>query len=140
MGRRRGPAGRLGHASCAGPGPPRSPPAPGTTPRPPGPYGVGWTAFPAFPAISGGPRQEHGLAALDDKVYVVGGIHPAPDGAFVTTGRIEVYDTRTGTWTTAAPLPAGTERGSAAVAVSGTIHLPGGGTAGGATWRAPMEH
>ncbi|XXY53281.1 hypothetical protein WME91_19310 [Sorangium sp. So ce269] len=63
---------------------------------------AGWRDL---PAIAGGPRQEHGVVALDGKVYVIAGA----GGDGLNTGRVEVYD-------------------PGAVAVDGAIYVPGGGT------------
>lgn len=63
-------------------------------------YGKGWRPL---ATIAGGPRQEHGLAAVGSKVYVIGGITPDGTGAVSTTRHVEVYDTERGTWASAAP-------------------------------------
>ncbi|MEV0500678.1 kelch repeat-containing protein [Streptomyces spectabilis] len=107
-------------------------PGPGT-PAPPLPaeYGRGWQ--PLKP-IGSGPRQEHAVAALGTRLYVVGGIHPLPDGTFETTGHVEVYDTRTRRWTRAAPLPVPMNHPNLA-AVDGRLYVLGG-LAGGASWQA----
>src|SRR5688500_9873516 len=52
-------------------------------------YGGGWKQL---ASIAGGPRQEHGVAALDGDVYVVGGIRPDGSGSMTTVPDVEVYD------------------------------------------------
>ncbi|QKV96048.1 kelch repeat-containing protein [Streptomyces sp. NA02950] len=94
-------------------------------------YGKGWR--PLAP-IASGPRQEHSVAAVGDKVYVIGGIVPDSSGGFTTTGRMEVYDTRRGTWSDAAPLPVAMNHPNVA-AVGGRIYVLGG-LSGGASWQA----
>lgn len=51
--------------------------------------------------LSLGPRQEMGVAALDGKVYVVGGI----DGSRQAVATVEAYDPSTDRWTQRASLP-----------------------------------
>ncbi|MEU6369524.1 kelch repeat-containing protein [Streptomyces sp. NPDC046931] len=94
-------------------------------------YGTGWR--PLAP-IAGGPRQEHGVAAVGAKVYVIGGIITDPAVGFVTTGRVEVYDTRRDTWSDAAPLPVAMNHANVA-AVGGRIYVLGG-LSGGASWQS----
>lgn len=72
------------------------------------------------------PRPLHhvNVAALGGRIYVLGGL--ATD-AFTAVGDSFVYDPATDAWTPVAGLPAGTERGAAAVAVlDGLIYLAGG--------------
>ncbi|WP_437805864.1 Kelch repeat-containing protein [Sorangium sp. So ce1078] len=71
--------------------------------------------------IAGGPRQEHGVVALDDRVYVIAGA----GGDQLNTGRVEVYDPGAGTWSEAAPLPVALNHPNVA-AVGGKIYLLGG--------------
>ncbi|MFI5687664.1 Kelch repeat-containing protein [Streptomyces sp. NPDC051636] len=92
-------------------------------------YGKGWR--PLAP-IANGPRQEHSVAAVGDKVYVVGGV--LAESGFPTTSRMEVYDTRRGTWSDAAPLPVAMNHPNVA-AVDGMIYVLGG-LSGGAEWQA----
>ena len=103
---------------------------PATT-APTGPYGKGWRDL---APIAGGPRQEHAVAALGDDVYVLGGIVPDGVGGYVTTGRVEVYDTRRRTWTDAAPIPVAMNHPNVA-AVDGKIYVIGA-LEGGASWEA----
>ncbi|PJE95843.1 hypothetical protein CUT44_21590 [Streptomyces carminius] len=100
-------------------------------PAPAPPRGRGWRTL---APIGSGPRQEHGVAAVGDKVYVIGGIVPDPAGGFATTGRVDVYDTRRGTWSQAAPLPVAMNHPNAAV-VDGRLHVLGG-LSGGVSWQA----
>jgi N-acetylneuraminic acid mutarotase len=51
--------------------------------------------------LGAGPRQETGVAALGDEVFVVGGFDQ--NGAFLP--RVEAYRWRTNSWRTTAPLP-----------------------------------
>jgi N-acetylneuraminic acid mutarotase len=78
--------------------------------------GLAWKSLPPLP---GGPRQETGVAALDRKVYVVGGFTTA---AIVAT--VEAYDPATNTWSPAAPLPKALHHANTA-AVSGKLYVVG---------------
>ncbi|NJQ03159.1 Kelch repeat-containing protein [Streptomyces zingiberis] len=107
------------------------PPAAGEGPLPADPhYGRGWHEL---PGIEGGPRQEHSVAALGEKIYVLGGIVPEAGGV-TTVDRVEVFDTRTRRWSEAAPLPVPMNHPNVA-AVDGRIYVLGGLT-GGASWEA----
>ncbi|KYF93781.1 hypothetical protein BE17_07180 [Sorangium cellulosum] len=79
---------------------------------------AGWRDL---PAIAGGPRQEHGVVALDGKVYVIAGA----GGDGLNTGRVEVYDPREDAWSEAAPLPVALNHPNVA-ALGGKIYLLGG--------------
>ncbi|MFI6906440.1 Kelch repeat-containing protein [Nonomuraea sp. NPDC050394] len=92
-------------------------------------YGQGWRRL---APIAGGPRQEHSVAALGEKVYVLGGVLDGP--GFPTTGRAEAYDTRRGIWSEVAPLPVPMNHPNA-VAAGGRIYVLGG-LSGGASWQA----
>lgn len=48
------------------------------------------------------PRILHGAAAIDGKLYLVGGVDPATSAAIDI---VDVYDTATDSWSTVAPLP-----------------------------------
>lgn len=52
-----------------------------------------------------GLRQEHAAAAIDRKIYVVGGIVPRENSSIVTVNTMEAYNLDSDTWTPAAPLP-----------------------------------
>lgn len=61
--------------------------------------------------------------AIGDRIYVIGGFKTTTN---VPTADVLVFDTRAGTWSTAAPLPA-PRGGHAAVVLGGKIHVIGGG-------------
>ncbi|MFB4289743.1 Kelch repeat-containing protein [Nonomuraea sp. ATR24] len=92
-------------------------------------HGQGWRTL---APIAGGPRQEHSVAVVGEKLYVIGGVLDEP--AFPTTARMEVYDTRRDTWSTAAPLPVAMNHPNA-VTVGGKIYVLGG-LSGGTSWQA----
>src|SRR5882757_4885887 len=79
-------------------------------------YGAGWKPL---SRIAGGPRQEHSVAAIGSRIYLLGGIEPNPGGGVVTTDRVEVYDSRANRWSEGAPLPVAMNHPNAAV-VGGT--------------------
>jgi N-acetylneuraminic acid mutarotase len=64
-----------------------------------------WTEL---PVLGNGPRQELSTVALDNEIYIFGGI-PLPDaaGAIPTLDSVEVYSLAAKTWrnTTALPIP-----------------------------------
>ena len=66
-------------------------------------------------------RQEVAVAALDGKVYVIGGIGTD----LLATDSVEVYDPETDQWTFVAPLPT-TVHHTAAVALGGKLYVMGG--------------
>ena len=70
-------------------------------------------------------RGSVGVAALDGKIYAIGGRHP--DGNVVATH--EVYDLATNSWKELAPLPKARDH-MAVVAADGKIHAIGGRTGG----------
>nr|XP_036576439.1 kelch repeat-containing protein [Colletotrichum truncatum]KAF6783177.1 kelch repeat-containing protein [Colletotrichum truncatum] len=70
-------------------------------------------------------------AVVNGKIYVFGGLAESSDQNGILTWRAIpdswVYDSTNGRWTSIAPFPIGTERGSAAVGVFGkTVFLAGG--------------
>lgn len=76
------------------------------------------------------PRPLHHLnvAALNGKLYVVGTLEGS---SFAARGDTLEYDPVTDQWTTKAPLPVGTERGSSAVgAIGDEIYVAGGNRGG----------
>lgn len=76
------------------------------------------------------------MVALGRDIFVIGGMIPdetVPLGASAT-GRVEVYDTRRGSWSTAAPVPVAMNHLNATV-VGGKIYVLGG-LSGGAAWHA----
>lgn len=60
----------------------------------------GWTDLPPLPTS----RQEVGVAALEDRVYVIGGILADRSA----TGLVERFDAAKNRWETVSPLPEGT--------------------------------
>jgi N-acetylneuraminic acid mutarotase len=52
-----------------------------------------------------GPRQEHSVAAINNTIYVVGGVTFDDANALVTTARVESFDTEQSRWSVPAPLP-----------------------------------
>ena len=85
---------------------------------PPGTPRSTWIALTPLP---GGPRQEVGVAALDRRVYVIGGFTDTGGGSAV----VEVYDTTANGWDRMANLPAQRNHVGAA-AVSGNVYVVGG--------------
>jgi N-acetylneuraminic acid mutarotase len=90
------------------------------------------TATPATPAtplsewitltpLPGGPRQEIGAAALDGRVYVLGGLTDTGTGS----AKVEVYDTGANQWQNAADLPAPRHH-VGAIALGGSVYSVGG--------------
>jgi N-acetylneuraminic acid mutarotase len=78
-----------------------------------------WTLGEKMPT----PRTELMADAIDNKIYVIGGIDY---GKGHQLDVVETYDTKTGTWnTTAKPLPQAIDH-SAAVAFKGKIYVVGG--------------
>ncbi|WNG18174.1 Kelch repeat-containing protein [Cystobacter fuscus] len=80
-----------------------------------------WTEAAPLPL----PMNHPNIAVVGEKIYVVGGM--VSDFPWTAVGNVFEFDPRTNLWTERAPMPASTERGSAAVGVSGTkIYLAGG--------------
>jgi N-acetylneuraminic acid mutarotase len=73
--------------------------------------------------IAGGPRQEHGVAGWDNKIYVVGGMKKGPNGT-LDDASVEVYNTGTNTWSSVIPLPVQVHHANVA-AVDGKIYVLG---------------
>src|SRR5262245_56022682 len=84
-----------------------------------------WDTIPSMPTA----RQEVGVAAIEGRVYVVGGL----DGAGVGRTTLEIFDTRTGQWETGPPLPVSLHHPNVA-AVGTKLYVAGGYT--GVVWRA----
>jgi N-acetylneuraminic acid mutarotase len=79
-----------------------------------------------LPPIAGGKRQEHAVAALDGKIYVVGGfITPPGTQVPLITDAVEAYDVATRAWETVAPLPLEIHH-VAAVPSGGKLYVIGG--------------
>ncbi|WP_113702650.1 Kelch repeat-containing protein [Nonomuraea lactucae] len=86
-----------------------------------------WTERAPMPTARGGIAT----AAVGTRIYTFGG-EGRHDGADPNTvfAEAEAYDTVHDRWRRLDPMPV-PRHGTAAVAVGGTIHIPGGGTAGG---------
>lgn len=52
-----------------------------------------------------GSRQEHAVAAVDDTIYIVGGVIHDDTYTLTTTARVESFDTAHSRWSVPAPLP-----------------------------------
>lgn len=76
-----------------------------------------WQALAPLPA----PRQEHGVAELGGKLYVVGGMN----GAGITLSSVLAYDIAADRWTEVAPLPQPIHHPGVA-AVAGKLYVLGG--------------
>jgi len=84
----------------------------------------GWTQRSSLPA----PLHHVNVAAVGDRLYVVGALS---GGGFGALGTTLSYDPTADAWTQLAGMPAGTERGASGVAVVGTrIYVAGGLRAG----------
>jgi N-acetylneuraminic acid mutarotase len=70
--------------------------------------------------VGGGPIQEIGVAALDGKLYVVGGF----DAGVQLTDAVQVYDPDGNSWSLAAPLPEPVHHSNVAV-VGGKLYVVG---------------
>ncbi|KAF9766057.1 hypothetical protein IL306_001571 [Fusarium sp. DS 682] len=67
------------------------------------------------------------VAVVGGRVYLLGGLAVAPDGAWRGVASSWVYDPKDNEWTSISSMPNGTARGSAAMGVHGTkIYLAGG--------------
>jgi len=86
-----------------------------------------WMVLAPLPA----PRQEVAVAALEGRVFVIGGF--GSSGEPVAT--VNVYDPAANQWETRAPLPAPTHHAAAAVA-AGRLYVIGGYTGGRVRWTA----
>ena len=83
-----------------------------------------WTHTPPMPT----PRYQVGLAAVDGKIYAIGGMSgPLPSGTVYQT--VEIYDPAASTWTTGAPMPTARSL-MATTEVNGRILVAGGHGAG----------
>jgi N-acetylneuraminic acid mutarotase len=74
-------------------------------------------------------------AAVGSTIYTFGGEGNPAEGSNGVFAQTEAYDTERNRWQRLAPMPV-PRHGTAAVAVGGTIYIPGGGDAAGA---APMD-
>lgn len=91
----------------------RLPPKPGESV----PDAPAWQSAAPMPT----PRSEVGAAAVDGKIYVIGGI----DSLARTLDTVEMFDARTNIWSIVAPLPKPLHH-VAAVAASGKVYALGG--------------
>lgn len=80
----------------------------------------------SFPSVGTGPVQEHGVAATDSDLYVIGGI-AADTTTPVPPSRqdVSVYNFKDSIWKSAAPIPLGMTHANVA-AVNGNIYVLGG--------------
>jgi N-acetylneuraminic acid mutarotase len=76
-----------------------------------------WSSIPSLPTA----RQEVGVAAVEGRVYVVGGL----DSTVAGRNTLEIFDTRTGQWQTGPPLPIAIHHPNVA-AVDNKIYVAGG--------------
>jgi N-acetylneuraminic acid mutarotase len=88
-----------------------------------------WTVLAPLPTA----RQEVAVAALDGRVYVIGGFGPGAE----PVATVEAYDPAANRWERRAPLPAPTHHAAAAV-VGGRLYVVGGYTGGRISW-APSQ-
>jgi N-acetylneuraminic acid mutarotase len=77
----------------------------------------GWTPL---PPLASGARQETGVAALEGKIYVIGGFN----GAGVIVNVVEAYDPIQRTWSAVAPFPRPVHHANTA-AVGGKLYVVG---------------
>ena len=82
-----------------------------------------WSSAASMPL----PMNHANAAVVNGKIYLLGGLAVAPDGAWRAVADSWVYDPERDEWESVTPMPNGTERGSAAMGVHGTkIYLAGG--------------
>lgn len=86
-----------------------------------------WTALPPMPTA----RQEVAVAALDGRVFVIGGLGESAE----PVATVEAFDPTANTWHARAPLPRPLHHAAAAV-VEGRLFVIGGFTGGRVRWRA----
>ncbi len=70
--------------------------------------------------VGGGPIQETGVAALDGKLYLVGGF----DQSLQIGSRVQVYNPATDAWTQAAPLPIAVHHANV-IGANGSLYVLG---------------
>ncbi|CAM3823446.1 kelch repeat-containing protein [Kibdelosporangium persicum] len=90
-----------------------------------------WTERAPMPT----PRGGIAAAAVGSKIYTFGGEGKIVNGANTVFSETEAYDVRSDRWEKLAPMPI-PRHGTAAIAVGGTIYIPGGGNLGGG---APLD-
>jgi N-acetylneuraminic acid mutarotase len=71
--------------------------------------------------LPGGVRQEHSVAAIDNKIYIVGGLQQS----LAVTASVEVFDTTNNSWSSIPPMPTGLHHPNVA-AVDGKLYVLGG--------------
>src|SRR5688572_26675704 len=76
-----------------------------------------WFAMPSMPT----PRQEVGVAAIEGRVYVIGGF--GQDGS--ASSAVEIFDTRLNEWRAGPPLPVRIHHPNVA-AVGANVYVAGG--------------
>jgi N-acetylneuraminic acid mutarotase len=103
-------------AACGGGGGISDPPIDGAAGD--GPSGTGRWA--AAPALAAGPRQETGVAVIEGRIYVVGGL----EGSRTIVTEVEALDTASMTWETVSSLPAPMHHPNVA-AVEGRLYVLG---------------
>lgn len=81
-----------------------------------------------------GPRQEHGVALLDDQIFVIGGVRHNNNNTVETVNLVEYFTISSQKWHVAAPLPQAVNHANT-IAVDGKIYLLGS-LAAGANWTA----
>lgn len=86
-----------------------------------------WTILAPMPT----PRQEVAVAALDGKVWVIGGFGPGAE----PVGTVEIYDPATNRWEARPPLPTAVHHAAAGV-VGDRLFVVGGYTGGRLRWTA----
>ena len=84
-----------------------------------------WATRAALPTA----RQEVAVAALGERIYVIGGFGAAAE----PVATVEAYDVATDTWTAPAPYPVPVHHAAAAV-VAGRLYVVGGYTGGRVSW------
>jgi N-acetylneuraminic acid mutarotase len=98
------------------------------SPAPPSSYE--WKTLPSLPTT----RQEHSVATIGNKVYVIGGttanestttVAYSPTFGIRTVRDVLVFDTQSHKWSEAAPMPISVNHGNAAT-VDGKIYILGG--------------
>lgn len=104
------------------------------SPRAPSQNIINQTHWTRHDSIGLGPRQEHGVAALDDQIFIIGGVHYDNNGTVETINRVESYSTVNQKWHVAAPVPQPVNHPNVA-ALNGKIYLAGS-LAAGVNWTA----
>jgi N-acetylneuraminic acid mutarotase len=92
------------------------------------------TTWTRHDSIGLGPRQEHGVAAFDDRIFVIGGVRYNNDNTVETVNLVEYFTTKDQIWHVAAPLPQAVNHPNT-IAVDNKIYLLGGLNAG-VNWTA----